>query len=752
MSKGMTKGKSILVILIVAVLIGVTGFISIFGVGNTKSGAAKNITQGLDLQGGVSITYQVVDDDGKVVSSPAQEDMDDTIYKMQKRAEVYSTEAEVYQEGTNRITVEIPGATDAGTVLNELGKPGDLVFITMGTNGNEEVLTGSDVETAEAGTDTSETGAKQYIVRLKLTEEGAEKFGDATAANVGQPIYILYDSRQISAPVVNEAIRSGDAVISGMQSFEEAEELATMIRIGAITLKLDELRSNVVGAKLGEEALSTSLKAGIIGLAIVIVFMIVIFLLPGAVASVSLILYTTLMLVVLNAFDVTLTLPGIAGIILSIGMAVDANVIIFTRIKEEIGSGKSVRTAIKAGFSKALSAIVDGNVTTLIAALVLGLNGSGSVKGFAQTLAIGIVLSMFTALVVTRFLLQALFTLGLQSEKLYGSKKESSTIEFIGKRVIFFAIAIVVIGAGFVAMGIHGAKGDNALNFSLDFMGGTTTTVPFNEDYSIEEIDEKVKPVFSEITGDNDIQAQKVASENKAEKNKVIIKTRTLSEDEREELNDKLVEEFDVVENDIESESISSTVSSEMRTDAIVSVLIAVLLMLVYIWFRFKDIRFASGAVIALLHDVLVVLACYAVFRISVGNTFIACMLTIVGYSINATIVIFDRIRENLGGYRTRDNLNEIVNKSITQTLTRSIYTSFTTGVMVLLLWILGVASVKEFAAPLFVGIIAGCFSSVCISGVVWYLMRKGKTNISSDINNKAIENIETKEAASKKK
>lgn len=192
-------------------------------------------------------------------------------------------------------------------------------------------------------------------------------------------------------------------------------------------------------------------------------------------------------------------------------------------------------------------------------------------------------------------------------------------------------------------------------------------------------------------------------------------------------MNTKLVEEFGIVENDIESDTISSTISNEMRTDAIVSVVIAVVLMLIYIWFRFKDIRFASSAVIALLHDVLVVLTCYAVVRISVGNTFIACMLTIVGYSINATIVIFDRVRENMGGFKNKKNLAEIVNKSITQTLTRSIYTSFTTFVMVLLLWIMGVASVKEFAAPLMVGIVAGGFSSICISSVIWYVMKGGK-------------------------
>lgn len=714
----MTKQKSIITLLITVLVIAATAFVAIVGVGDTATGAAKNITRGLDLQGGVSITYQTKE------KNPSAEDMNDTVYQMQKRAEVYSTEAEVYPEGDRRITIEIPGAEDAETVLNELGKPGNLVFLTQGETGEpgNEVITGSDITDAQPGTQTSETGAKSYVVQLTLTSEGAEKFGEATAANINKKIYILYDEKQISDPVVQSAIYDGKPVITNMESYEAADELATMIRIGAIKLELEELRSNVVGAKLGEKALESSLLAGAIGLLIVLIFMIIIFRIPGVASAIGLILYTLLMLLVLNAFDITLTLPGIAGIILSIGMAVDANVIIFTRIKEEIGTGKSVKSSIKAGFSKALSAIVDGNVTTLIAAVVLGSFGTGSIKGFAWTLGIGIVLSMITALFVTRFVLNALYGLGVQDEKFYGSIKERKTINFLGKKVVLFAIAAVVIVVGLGTMVVQKASGNQALNYSLEFMGGTTTTVPFNEDYSIQDIDNKVKPVFSEITGDNAIQAQKVKDSNS-----VIIKTRTLNKDERTELNSKLESAFGVNKEDIETETIGSTVSGEMRRDAIIAVVIAVILMLIYIAVRFADIRFASGAVIALIHDVLVVLTCYAVVRISVGNTFIACMLTIVGYSINATIVIFDRIRENLGGYKTRKNLDEIVNKSITQTLTRSIYTSFTTFVMVLVLWILGVESVKEFAAPLMVGIIAGCYSSVCLTSAVWYLMRRGK-------------------------
>ena len=452
---------------------------------------------------------------------------------------------------------------------------------------------------------------------------------------------------------------------------------------------------------------------------IVALFMIIVYALPGLVAAISLAIYTGLELLMLNAFDLTLTLPGIAGIILSIGMAVDANVIIYARIREEIAAGKSVRNSIKTGYQKAMSAIVDGNITTLIAAAVLGVMGTGSVKGFAMTLALGIVLSMFTALVVSRLLSNAFYAVGLRDEKFYGKQKERKTIDFVGKRKLLFTISIILILLAPIGMGIFSAKDGKALNYSLEFMGGTSTNVTFNEEFSIEDIDEKVKPVVQEVTGDANIQAAKVAGSNE-----VIIKTRSLSLDEREELNQKLVDTFGVDESTISAESISSTVSSEMRRDAAIAVIVATLCMLLYIWFRFKDVRFASSAVLALVHDVLVVLAFYALARVSVGNTFIACMLTIVGYSINATIVIFDRIRENLKLTGKKPDLAEVVNLSITQTLTRSIYTSFTTFVMVFVLFILGVASIREFALPIMVGIICGAYSSVCITGSLWYVMK----------------------------
>lgn len=707
----MKKKQGIFVLVLTVIVIGFLAFTTAVGFGPTGTGAARNIKTGLDLSGGVSITYKAKGDE------PSQEDMDDTIYKLQKRVSGYSEEAQVYQEGADRINVEIPGVTDANKILEDLGKPGSLEF--QDSTG-ETVLDGSDIADAKGGiTEDQTTGKKQYIVSLTLTKEGTKKFAEATEANLGKAIAIVYDGETISAPTVQTVISDGKAQITGQQSIEEANELASVIRIGSLKLELTELRSKVVGAQLGEEAIRTSLIAGAIGLILVAIFMFIVYAIPGLVAALSLAVYVGLELVMLNAFDLTLTLPGIAGIILSIGMAVDANVIIYARIREEIALGKSVRSSIKTGFQKAMSAILDGNITTLISAAVLGTLGTGSVKGFAMALALGIVLSMFTALVISRLLVNAFYAVGCKSEKFYGRQKERKTIDFVGKRKVFFVISLVMILLAPVGMGIFSGKDGKALNYSLDFMGGTSTNVTFNENLTLKEIDSQVKPVFKEVTGDADIQASKVAGSNE-----VVFKTRSLTLEEREELNTKLVEKFGVDEEKITAESISSTVSSEMRRDAFVAVIVATICMLIYIWFRFKDIRFASSAVLALVHDVLVVLAFYALARISVGSTFIACMLTIVGYSINATIVIFDRIRENMHGMGKNTDLADVVNMSITQTLTRSIYTSFTTFITIFVLFVLGVPAIREFALPIMAGIICGAYSSVCITGPLWYVMK----------------------------
>ena len=709
----MKKSKAAVILaVILAAFVGLAYYASII-LSSTGIGEDMSIPLGLDLSGGVSITYQVVDE------NPSAEDMSDTIYKLQKRVDSYSTEASVYQVGDDRITVEIPGVQDANEILEDLGNPGSLEFQMPD---GSVFMTGDMVEDAQGATATDRYGNKQYIVSLKLTDEGAKIFGEVTSENIGKNLPIVYDGETISYPQVQSAITGGEAQITGMSSFEEADNLATQIRIGSLSLQLSELESSVVGAQLGSQAISSSLKAGAIGLAIVMVFMIVMYAVPGIAASLALAIYTTLVIATLYLFDITLTLPGIAGIILGIGMAVDANVIVFARIREEIATGKSVQTSMKIGFQKAMSAILDGNITTLIASVVLMALGSGTVKGFAYTLMIGIILSLFTAMVVTRYILYSLYALGLKSEKLYGRAKERKSIDFIGKKAVFFTISSIIIAAGLISMGVHSATEGKALNYGLDFMGGTSTTADFGKDMTIEDIENDIVPYVEKVTGDSDVQATKVEGTTQ-----VTIKTRTLSLDERQELEDTLAENCDVDASTITSQSISSTISGEMRSDALKAVIVSCIFMLLYIWFRFKDIRFAASAILALVHDVLVVITVYALVRISVGSTFIACVLTIVGYSINDTIVIFDRIRENLAlktGKQTAEELREVANKSLTQTLSRSINTSITTFIMVVMLYILGVASIRDFSLPLMAGLVCGAYSSICIATELWYVMK----------------------------
>lgn len=717
------KKKIIYSIIILALLFGMS-YVAIFGM-KDGYGSIGQIKQGLDLAGGVSITYEIQED------NPSDQDVSDTIYKLQQRVTNYSTEAEVYKEGGNRITVEIPDVTDANAILEELGQPGTLMFLdsdgyTKFSNGEEctPLLTGSDVKNAVAGADTSQSSTSKYVVSLEFNDEGKQKFADATSANVGKIIYIVYDGKVVSAPRVNEAITGGSAQIDNMSSYDEANTLASYVRIGAMPLELKEMRSQVVGAKLGETAIQTSLLAGAIGLAILCLFMIIAYRVPGVAACLALVIYVALDIFILSVYEITLTLSGIAGIVLSIGMAVDANVVIFSRIREEIGAGKSVDAAIEQGFKKAMSAVVDGNVTTIIAALVLYLRGSGSVKGFAVTLGIGVVLSMFTALVISKTIVRLLYNFGCKSEKLYGSVRHKKIFDFVSMRKATFAIPGVILAICIIVMIVFTANGKGALNYSLDFAGGTSTTVTFAEEMSLADIDANVIPVIREATGVANVQQQKVTDSTQ-----VVFKTDELSLAQREALNTALENKFGVADSDIDSQSISSTVSSEMKQDAVIATVLAIICILIYVWFRFKDISFAGSTVLALVHDVAIVFTFYVFSRLSVGGTFIACMLTIVGYSVNSTIVIFDRVRDTINSAADKSKLDykQVVNESITNTLTRSINTSLTTFIMLAVLYIFGVATIREFALPLMVGIIAGAFSSVFLTGNMWLIFRAAK-------------------------
>lgn len=735
----MNKTKGIIAFIISLAVLAFAGYVIMFGIGDR--GQAKYITQGLDLKGGVSITYQVAESDK---SNLTADTLEKTRAKLEKRIAAFSTEATAYKAGEDRITVEIPGAYDADEVLNELGKPGILYFCTAAKSGytptkaelkNKKYikvdksyyqvwLTGDTVASAEGQATTNDKGVNENIVSLQFNSEGTKAFGEMTSSHVGEQSFIIYDDEVLSAPKIQAAITGGQAQITGDFTLKEAQTLATNIGIGSLEVQLDELSHSVQSANLGSDALSKSIQAGIVGFIIIILFLLFVYRIPGLAAGLALVSYIELMLLALNGFDLTLTLPGIAGIILNIGMAVDANVIIYARIREEIATGKNVKSAIGIGFKKATSAIVDGNVTTFIAALVLWIKGSGTVQGFATTLMIGIFIQLFTSLVISRGLVWMLYYMGFQKPVFYGKERVKKTIKFVEKRAVWFVISIAVIVIGIGGIIFNTAKGNGPFDFSIEFKGGTSIQVQFDKDYTIDEFNKEVKPAIADLLSTNDIQAQKDTNN----KGLFTIKTKKLEGEQMDKFKDLLISKYQAKDDkqNFNDTEISDTISSEMKTDAVVATVIATICMLIYIWFRFKNVHFALAAVIALLHDVLIVVGFYGLSRVTVGTTFIACLLTIVGYSINATIVIFDRIRENKAVMKREDTMIDTINQSITQTLTRSIYTSLTTFIMVFMIFVMGVSSIREFTLPLMVGIVAGAYSSVFVTGSLWYIM-KGK-------------------------
>lgn len=755
------KGKGFLQLLAILLVIAGLGVYAYIGEINDKVPGVTDIGLGLDLDGGLSITYETEE------ASPDADKLSMTIYRMQQRVDGYSTEAQVYQRGENRICVDIPGVENAEEILEELGDSGNVYFIMgMGESGvanlvstgdgsyelartmeeiiaaGDLVLDGSHIQGAEAMYSQTNQGT-QYYVELTLKNSGKSKFLEATSsaskyyysyANSADylkgTIAIVYDGEVLSAPRCEQPIDSDTATITGSFTFEDVSELATTIQIGALPLELHQLQYSIVGASLGSEALETILLAGAIGLILIILFMVIVYKIQGVCAGIGLVIYTGLMMLCLIIFDVTLTLPGIAGIILSIGMAVDGNVIIFTRIREELRAGKTVRSAIKLGYGRATSAIIDGNVTTLIAAMVLYLRGSGTIKGFAITLAIGIILSVISSLLICRFIMSCIYNLGLTKDKYYGIAGEVKVINFTKHWKKYGLISGALILAGVIGLIVGNAKTGSILNYGLDFVGGTSVEVYFNE---TPPGNAEIEELAGDILGSTP-QVVQVDGENA-----VIIKTDVMVTQESEDssivrLKNKLYESYGVSEDKIQVESISASVSGEMKSDAIWAVVISAICMLIYIWIRFKNLAFGASSVIALLHDVLVVFMVYSVFRITVDNSFIACMLTILGYSINATIVIFDRIRENRGLHTEKD-IEEIVNLSISETLSRSINTSLTTLISVVMIVILGVDSIREFAIPLMVGIICGAYSSVCVAGSIWlFLSKRSKNNETKDV------------------
>ena len=720
------KLKAVLSILvIIVILFGL--FATFHGITKDEDGNYINgkdaLKYGLDINGGVYVVMEAQTDEMNLSGEELKELMEQTRAVIDNRVnELGVAESSVTIEGTNRLRVEMPGVTNADEAIEAIGTTAQLYFML---SDGSIVLDGSYVQDAQVDTDGS-----YYKILLEFTPEGASLFEEGTRkAFNNEPevtvegmnsneIAIVLDGSVITNPEVKSVISGGKAEISGRFTKEHATTLAALIRGGALPVELKEIQSSVQSATIGANALDKSIIAGGIGIIIVFALMLLMYGLLGLVADIALVLYVIMFVWAMVAFDVVLTLPGIAALILSIGMAVDANVIIFSRIKEEICEGKSIRVAVDSGFKDAIVTVLDAQITTLIAAIVLYEVGTTTVKGFALTLMIGIVFSIFTAVIISQLFLS--FLAGTErfcKNKYFGVNEDGTPKQFIHKkfnfiknRKIFYIASCAIIIIGLVCSIAFG------MNYGIDFTGGTTIQVEMGEQVKISDVEDAIKSFDLDpsiiYTGEGNTQVQ--------------IKTiKALENSERNEVFGALQEKFGLEDGAlIASEQFGPSVGDELKANAFKAVVIAAIGMLIYIIFRFKSWKYGFSAIVGVAHDVLMVLAFYAIFRYTVNNPFIAAILTLVGYSINDTIVIFDRIRYNKKLYSKNNNETNI-DLSLNQTLNRTIMTSLTTLVVMVPLIVLVGGSISQFIIPLMVGVIVGCYSSIFVCAPLYYDMNK---------------------------
>jgi len=685
----------------------------------------NGIRLGLDLVGGSRIVYEAEIPDGYNQANLA-DDMN-SVQKVirQRLTDKGFTEATVTLTGDNRVTVEIPQITNPEEAVQTLGTTAQLTFIDAD---GKEWLTGSDIKKATYGygRPTGNEVTDVHYVQVQFTSEGQKKFAEATgniaARTDGTNIMaIVMDNQVISSPSVSSQIDSDSCVISGSFTRDSASELADLINAGQIPFSLKQVELRSVGPQLGADAMRTSLIAGAIGIVLVMLFMLIVYRIPGLVASIALCFYMVLEALIFSLVRVNLSLPGIAGIILSIGMAVDANVIIFERVKEELKNGKTVKSAIDSGFKRAFTAILDSNITTLIACAVLFFLGTGTIVGFATTLGIGVIVSMFTALTVTHFLLNRMVDFRIRNPKAYGlreRKEEKKHFPILKNFKIFSGISALLVVTGLVAL-ILLPFGKNLFNLSIDFAGGTEMEFNMHTEVT-QDVQTEVSGLFKDATG---VDASSVTSSGDGNED-VLIRSTSITSEQRAAVIDKMLEKYSLADTDIlNNNDVSASIGSDLQRSAVICSVLAIVLMMLYITFRF-EMTSGMAAVCCLMHDLLIMLSVYVWLQIPLDSNFIAAALTILGYSINASIIVFDRVRENLRTAR-REDFASVAERSVWQTMGRTINTTLTTLFTIGMVFILGVPSLKQFTLPLIVGILAGGWSSVLLSCSLWNVFRK---------------------------
>ncbi|WP_391116160.1 protein translocase subunit SecDF [Psychrobacillus sp. L3] len=705
----------------------------------TVAGVLNNIKLGLDLQGGFEVLYQVKPLAGKEDQKITEKVVTDTAAALNNRINALGVnEPSIQIEGGNRIRVQLAGVEDQNTARELLSTEANLTFRDSDDN---IMLDGNDLKQGGAKDAFNQQG--QPVVTLKLKD--ANKFAEVTSELAAKPapnnvlaIWLDYQDgdsyaaeilkskpKFISAPRVSQRISSDSVEISGSFTVEETKNLASILNAGALPVHLDEIYSTSVGAQFGSQALSSTIFAGIIGIAAIFIFMLFYYRLPGLVAVISLIVYIFLILVVFDWINGVLTLPGIAAIVLGVGMAVDANILTYERIREELRVGKSVKKAFDTGAKEAFTAIFDANITTLLAAGVLFFFGTSSVKGFATLLIISILVVFITAVWASRILLGLLVNsgyfdnkpgwFGIPKKRIHSPEEEVDTldlttkfdrIDFVHNRKIFYTLSIVLTIAGIILLSTIN------LNLGIDFSKGTRVELQSTESLTKEFVAEKIAKIGlpSEdivLSGDNSNVA-------------VIRYKEDFTQAEIKTLKTEMTQQFGI---DPNVSSVSPTVGKELAKNAIYALLIAALGIVIYVAFRFEW-RMGFASIVSLLHDAFLMVSIFSILRLEVDITFIAAVLTIVGYSINDTIVTFDRIRENLHRSKkitTEEELATIVNKSLRQTLGRSVNTVLTVILVTVALLIFGAEGIRNFSIALLIGLIAGTYSSIFIAAQIWF-------------------------------
>jgi len=709
-------------------------------IGTTVGGVLKDIKLGLDLQGGFEVLYEVKE--LKKGQEITPEVVSATAKALDKRInEIGVSEPSIEIEGENRIRVQLAGVEDQESARKLLSTSANLTFRDVDDN---LLLDGDDLKPGGA----KDSFDQQNRPIVSLTLKDAKKFADITskiaAKPAGQNLLVVWldfeegvDSykaesqkakpRYASAATVNQRLDTTDVMISGNFSVEETKNLSGILNAGALPVKLNETYSTSVGAQFGEDALKSTVFAGIVGVVIIFLFMLFYYRLPGFISIITLAIFTFLVLVVFSWINAVLTLPGIAAIVLGIGMAVDANILAAERIREELRVGYSVKQAFQIGSKESLSAIVDAQLTTLLAAAVLFQWGTSSVKGFATTLIISILLSFLTAVWGSRVLQGLLVNsgyfnnpawFGIAKSKQHSLDENIGTLDlstkfdrfdFVHNRKKFYAFSLAILVAGLVVLGIF------RLNLGVDFSSGTRVQIEADQTLNKEEVSKYLDSI--------DLSSEDIVLSGDKSNNAVIRYKDDLSQADILRLQKDATEKYG---HKPTVSTVSDTVGKELVKNAIKALSFAAIGIIIYVAVRFEW-RMGIGAIVSLLHDVFLIVAVFSFMRLEVDITFIAAVLTIVGYSINDTIVTFDRMRENLDRYDTikdREVLADIVNKSLRQTMGRSVNTVLTVIIVTVALLILGAPSIQNFSIALLVGLITGMYSSICIAAQIWYSLK----------------------------